>query len=228
MNNRHPRGRGWILDYGDVSRGSFISKDSVVKDRARVRDATLINQSCAADDSQILGGTLDRAYVGGKTITAGNPLLCDQTIAQCRSISGAPKIYSSVLTDIVEIWDTPQLVRVHLREGVYVYGDAKLFGPWELGGFARIHEGTWMRPPRYVKLEHAVVTECIEGRLLVECRCRTREWWLKFGPDLAQRDGWSEAQIEATMTAVRNFDALATVTGGAAHVEDCRCGGPGC
>lgn len=198
------------MDNADLNKAAYLSLDSIAQGNAKVRDARLLNGSCADLDCQILGGTLDRAYVGAKTIVAGNPLLAEETVAICKSISGAPKIYHSQLAGIVEIYDSPTIAEVHLFDGVLVYGtDTKLIGPWELGGFARMHEGTWLRPPLYIALEHAIITECVDGKLLIECRCRSRAWWLKFGPRFGRRYGWTEEQIAETQNAVENFDSLA-------------------
>lgn len=209
MDYRHANGRGWLLDHADANKAAHISRDSIAQGNAIVRDARLLNGSCADEDCQIFGGTLDRAYVGGKTLVAGDPLLAEETIVKCKSISGRPRIFHSILGGIVDVFDEPTIAEVNLVDGVMVYGDAMLVGPWELGGFARIHEGVWCRPPRYVQLEHAVITECVDGKLLIECRCRTRDYWLKHGPKLARRDGWSEKQIEETFAAVRDFSQLA-------------------
>jgi hypothetical protein len=209
MDYRHANGRGWLLDHADANKAAHISRDSIAQGNAIVRDARLLNGSCADENCMILGGTLDRSYVGGKTVVAGDPLLAEETVVKCKVISGSPHIYHSMLGGIVEVCDEPTIAEVHLFDGVMVYGTAKLIGPWELGGFARIHEGDWMRPPLYVQLEHAVITECIDGKLLIECRCRTREYWLRHGPAFGRRAGWSEKQIEETFEAVMNFSQVA-------------------
>jgi hypothetical protein len=123
----------------------------------------------------------------------------------CKSISGTPQIFGSILRDLVEVWDSPRLVSVQLFDAVMVYGDARLFGPWTLGGFARLHEGDWMRPPRTVKLEHAYLTECIEGKITIECRCRSRAYWIEHGPKFGRRNDWTENQIEQTLEVIKNW-----------------------
>jgi hypothetical protein len=193
------------LDHADANQAAHISLDSIAQGNATVRDAWLINDSCADEDCQILGGTLDRAWVGGKTVVAGNPLLAAESLIACKRISGAPKIFNSILRDLVEVSDSPVLVHVQLLDAVMVYGRVRLLGPWTLGGFARMHEGDWMRPPRTVKLEHACLTECIEDKIMIECRCRTRAWWLQHGPKFGRRNDWTEDQIEQTLEVIKNW-----------------------
>jgi hypothetical protein len=206
---RHANGRGLILDHADLNKAAYLSLDSIAQGNSRVRDARLLNGSCADGDCQIYGGTLDRAYVGGRTVVAGSPLLCEETVVQCKAITGAAKLIHAHLGGIVEIFDAPTIAEVHLFDGVMVYGTPKLIGPWELGGFSRIHEGAWTRPPLYVPLEHTYITECVDGKLLIECRCRSREYWLRHGPNFGRRAGWSESQILETVNAVEHFNELA-------------------
>ncbi len=206
MNYRHARGRGFVLDNGDVSRAAFISRDSVVTDRALVRDAKLLNQSCAAEDCRILGGTLDRGYVGGRTVVAGDAFIGEQSIIRCKTVCGRARVTRSRLEGIVEVYDGAEVDQVYLHEGVLVYGNARLWGPFIVGGFARIDRGTWMRAPRVIDLEHAYITESIGG-VLVECRYHTFDWWLRFGKKLGRKAGWTEAQIEETYAAIAEWAA---------------------
>jgi hypothetical protein len=199
-----------VLDNAEVNAAAFISRDSTVQGHARVRDARLEDESCADEQCQIFGGTLRRSYVLGQTIVAGNPLIADESVLKCKSVSGRAQLFNAKLGGIVEVWDQPTIANVHLFDAVMVFGNARLFGEWELGGFARIHENVWMRPPAWYKMDHCVITECVEGKLLIDCRCRTREWWLRFGPAHARRAGWSEVEIEETLCAVKDFEELST------------------
>lgn len=207
---RHANGRGFILDQADVNKAAYISVDSLAQGNSRIRDARLLNASVADEDCQIYGGTLDQSYVGGRTVLAGSPLLCEQTVVKCKAITGKARLYHAQASGIVEIFDSPTVAEVHLFDGVMVYGSPKLIGPWELGGFSRIHEGTWTRPPLFVALTHTYVTECVADKLLIECRCRTRAYWLRHGPAFGRRCGWSEEEIQKTLFAVAYFDELAT------------------
>lgn len=203
--NRHLNGRGQILDYGDANKTAHISRNSVVKGNAIVRDARLVNESCADEHCKIFGGTLDNAYVAGSTIVAGDVFIGERSVARCKAISGHARVTRSQLEGIVEVFDDAIVDQVRLSDGVMVYGNAKLWGPWELGGFARIHEGLWWRAPITVELDHTCVTECVNGRIIIECRCRTREYWLKHGPAFGRRAGWTEAQVEAAFNVIKEW-----------------------
>lgn len=205
MIDRHRNGRGLVLDHAEVNAGAYISADSVVQGHARVRDARLVNGAVADEYAQVYGGVLDRAYAGRQVVIAGAPLLADETIARCRSISGTPKILHSRLEDLVEVFDSPLISEVYAHEAALIYGTAQLIGPFILGGFARVHEGVWLRPPIAVKLGHACITECIAGHILIECRCRTREYWLRHGPKFGRRRGWTEAEIAETYQVIEEW-----------------------
>lgn len=209
MISRHHRGRGLVLDNGDVNLTSYVSKDSIVQGNASVRDARLLNASCVDEDAQVFGGVLDQAYVGGRTIVAGNAFLGEQTIARCCSITGNARVTRSRIEGVVRIYDDAVVDQVRLFDGLMVYGTARLYGPWQLGGFSRLHEGVWYRPPRYVELDHAVITECVDNRLLIECKCKPKTWWLRFGTAFGRRQGWTDEQIAITFDAVENFSRVA-------------------
>jgi hypothetical protein len=94
--------------------------------------------------------------------------------------------------------------------GVTVYGDVTLCGPWglELEG-AHIHAGEWNEQPRHLLVEgegiHVAVLECTDGRAHMGCACRPVTHWLKKGPRLARRLGWSEEQIETCLTFLKSL-----------------------
>jgi hypothetical protein len=218
-----------IFDSGDVSRGSFVSRDSAVLENARVRDAVLRNGSGAAGSCCIYEATLDEAYVAGRTIVAGREVFVgEKSIVECRSVSGRARITRSYVGGLVEVFDDAVVDQVYLDDAVMVYGNAKLFGPFVIAGFARIHEGTWSRAPLQLKLPHCHLTECIEDRILIECRCRTRAYWLRHGAAFGRRNGWTEDQIEETVEIIRgwphslpkeSFDAIRLRGGGTSHLE---------
>jgi hypothetical protein len=96
---------------------------------------------------------------------------------------------------------SPRVSGVFLQ-GVRVEGRAELQGPWRMicaGAF--IHQGEWQRAPRHILIrgENGVsvaVSECTEGWAHIGCRCREIGFWLKCGPRIGRRLGWTEEQIE--------------------------------
>lgn len=205
---RHLNGRGLVLDNADVNGAAHISHDSIAMGECLVRNARLLANSCADEQCRVLGGTFERTYIAGQTVIEGTPQVGEETILRCKTISGSPRIRHSRLEDIVEVFDEPMISEVYLYEAVTIRGNPMLIGPWICGGFALIHEGTWMRAPRQIKLEHCTVTECVGEKVLVDCRCHTPAWWERHGPKFARRNGWTGSQIEETLEAVRAIPYL--------------------
>jgi hypothetical protein len=206
MQRRHPNGRGFVLDDAEVSRAAHLSRDSAAIERARVRGARLSCHSTAGGDAQVYGGTFTHAHVGSRVVVAGAPEVSN-SIIRCASVSGAPVINNSVLEEAVEVWDAPVLDRVRLTGGVYVYGTAHLSG-FALGGFARVHEGEWTRPPLSVNLGFCVVTECVEGRVLVDCSCRVLSTWLKHAGAIGARNGMTREQVQLVVRLLEQWESL--------------------
>jgi hypothetical protein len=172
-----------------------------------VRDARLFCHSTVGEQAQVYGGTFRHSFVGGRTVVAGAPDV-QNSIIRAASISGTPRITNCRIEEAVEVWDSPTLTGVALRGGVYVYGDARLSGGWECGGLARIHEGDWRRPPVSVDLGFAVVTECVDGKVLIDCSCRRRDLWLKHGAGIARREGWTTGQYRQAMALLEAWPLL--------------------
>ena len=199
----------------------MIARRARVSDLAQVRDATLLGLSHATDGARIFGGVhrdslfqdnvvitggiSDRSTYTGSVLVTGTPFIEESLIA-CKSVSGRARVHQSQLFDAVEIADDAEARNVTLGGNACVYGNARLEGPWtDLESFARIHEGTWTRPPHYVDLGFTVVTECVEGRILIGCRCRSLDYWKQHGTHFAQRMGWTDKQITEALSAL---DAL--------------------
>lgn len=172
-----------------------------------VRDARLFNASRAGGLARILGGSFDHSAIVGETVVGGFPTV-KNSILDCHTISGRPTITNSRILDLVEIWDTPVIEGIIARDAVAIYGTARCVGPWTVGGRARIHEGTWTRPPRTLDLEFCYLTECRDDRILIDCRCRPRNWWIEHGHAYGHKNGWPAPFLEQAMRAILNWENL--------------------
>lgn len=79
--------------------------------------------------------------------------------------------------------------------------NCELRGHWTLEGNARIPTGIWHRAPRYKLItgENGVevgLTESTEGHALMACWRKPITKWLKYGPRLGIKHGWTAQQIE--------------------------------
>lgn len=196
---RHPNGRGKLFDDAEANRGTYISRDSSAAGMAKLRDCRLKDGSIAQGECQIYGGIYRGSTIKGRTVCAGYPLAvnCD---LDCSEVSGVPTIYNSGLFGTTEVCDSP-LINGIVADNAIIYGSPSLLGTFKVTG--RVHEGTWTRPPKHIKLPWCDLSECIDGKLLLDCRCRTIEYWLRHGPKLAKRWDWSHDMIDVTLETIR-------------------------
>lgn len=204
MRLRHRRGRGLLLDDAEANRSTYLSKDSTASGFSKLRDCELYSSN-ATGRSQIYGGKYWRSTIGGQTICAGHPTVCD-SILLCSEVSGTPTLDRVHATGNTEICDSPQLIGTaddYFRaQNAIIYGNPIIQGAFTVTG--RVHEGTWTRAPKHVKLPWCHLSECINGKVILDCWCRPAEWWLRFGPQKAREKWeWSEDQIWVTLETIR-------------------------
>lgn len=195
---RHPNGRGKLFDDAEANRGTYIDRTSSASGSAKLRDCILVDYSVAEGECQIYGGKLDNSLVRGSTIIAGHPLIRD-CIVDCNEVSGSPVITLSDLTGHTEVCDSPIIRGSGLHDAI-VYGSPRIDGARFVTG--RIHEGHWTRAPKHIKLPWCELTECIDGKLLLDCRCRPVAYWLRHGAKLARRWEWGEDMITVTLETI--------------------------
>lgn len=204
----HPNGRGKLMDDAEANRSTYIDVTSRALGFAKLRDCELRNGSQAAGHSQIYGGKFYASSILGETICAGSPDVSD-SILICSEVSGSPVLDHVHAVGNTEICDTPELVGTEseplLLTNAIIYGSPCVHGDFKVTG--RVHEGTWTRAPKHIKLPWCDLSECIDGKMLLNCWCRPVEWWLRFGPQKARDEwSWSEDQIEITVDRIReNF-----------------------
>lgn len=205
MNLRHPNGRGLILDDAEANRGAYIDKTSSIADSAKLRDCRFEHGSRARDSCQIYGGEFHESEVWGGTIVAGHPQIFRSTL-NCSEVSGTAYLGEVFATGNTEICDSPRLLgdatlgRITLFNAI-IYGSPHIQGSFEVTG--RVHEGTWTRPPKHIKLPWCDLSECVDGKMLLNCYCRPVVWWLRFGPRIAKKWNWSQDMIDVTLDTIR-------------------------
>lgn len=198
MNLRHPNGRGLLMGDAEMNRSAYLSKDSRATGFSKLRDCKLYD-SRAEGECQIYGGCYRGTTIKGRTICAGHPSVVN-SILDCSEVSGRPTIYNSGLFGMTEICDAPILNGVVCVDAT-IYGSSSLLGTFKVTG--RVHEGTWTRAPKHIKLPWSNLSECVDGKVILDCRCRTVDYWMRHGAKLARRWGWSEDQISVTLDTIR-------------------------
>lgn len=200
MRLRHPNGRGLLLDDAEANQNTYISRDSSASGFAKLRDCSLIS-SKAAGECQIYGGSFFSSTITGRTIVAGKPSVRNSVI-DCSEVSGTACIDGSALLGSTEICDEPLIRDAILRDAI-VYGKPYIWSQCDREFTGRIHEGMWISPPKHINLPWCDLSECIDGKVLLDCRCRTVDYWLRHGPKLAKRWDWSQDQIDVTLETIR-------------------------
>jgi len=205
----HKNGRGRLYGDAEANANTYISKDSSASGMAKLRDCRLENRSHAEDRCQVYGGDFRTCLIYGKTIVAGSPKArCSQL--DCSEVSGSPMLDSVVAVRGAEICDSPSLrggmVAPLVLDGAIIYGSPVILGSFTVTG--RVHEGTWTRAPKHIKLPWCHLSECIDGKVLLDCRCRTIDYWMRHGIKLGRRWGWSEDMISVTINTIGREFAL--------------------
>ena len=201
MNLRHRNGRGALLMDAEANLNTYISQDSQATHYAKLRDCKLYDQSSAEDYCQVYGGEFHRSIIKGQTIVAGSPYV-EKSVLWCSEVSGKPSIKRSYLYGNTEVCDSPTIYHAQLCNAI-VYGSPAIDGSLNRAVFTgRIHEGVWTRPPKHIELGWCSLTECIDGKIILACRCRSKEYWVDHGAKLAKRWEWSDEQIKITLETI--------------------------
>lgn len=196
---RHPNGRGKLFDDAEANLATRISRDSSASGQSKLRDCWLAEGSHAKDHCQIYGGQYCSTEIRGKTICAGSPNVTG-SLLDCWEVSGNVHIVGASLLGSTEVCDNAWIQDATLRDAI-VYGDVRIAGKKEFTG--RIHEGLWLWPPKHIKLPWCDLSECIDGKVILDCRCRHYDYWMRHGAKLARRWGWEKDMIEMTLDTIR-------------------------
>lgn len=196
----HKNGRGRLYGDSEANRATYIDRTSSASGSAKLRDCRLTFDSHVGDECQVYGGHFIGANVSGRTVIAGNPVI-DNCYIDCSGVSGKPWMIGAQLLGLTEVCDCPTIKSARLESAV-IYGNPTIIGNFTVTG--RIHEGTWTRAPKHVKLPWVDISECVDNKIMVACWCRPIAWWLEFGPRKALADwGWSQDQVDVTMATIR-------------------------
>lgn len=202
---RVPHGRGRLYGDAEANRGTFIDRTSSASGSAKLRDCRLLHGSSAEDRVQVYGGEFYGTLIKGDTIVAGNPEV-HGSVLWCSEISGSPYLRWVRAIGNTEICDSPRLSglptepNLELRNAI-IYGSPTIEGSFKVTG--RVHEGTWTRAPKHIKLPWVDLSECVDGKILLNCYCRKVEWFLRFGHRLAGKWSWSADMVDVTMETIR-------------------------
>lgn len=169
-------------------------------------------------DSAILQCTLKDAIVTNSKIfdCAAETVWLDNSICSRSSLQGI--FATECILDRVIASNHGSGGIIYLKD--VVAETCELHGAWKLEGNARIPTGIWHRPPRFCRItgENGVdvgLTESTEGHALMACWRKPITTWLKAGPRLGRKHGWTAEQIRA---AKEFYEELADVRMEGVHV----------
>lgn len=198
------RHNGHALVFGhnaDISRDSFCDKDTTLEGDCSVHGQSKIYNS-ALRDAKLFQVRSRNAVFSDSVVVASH--LTD-TIIEKSYVSSAwltdARLQECDIRSYLSSGETAYITirKVFLRD-VVIDGAVSLFGPWTLDGPYYIREGQWSRAPRAFILdgENGVRVGITEGwgeTLCIGQRVHPMAQWLKAGPRLAQRIGWTEDQV---------------------------------
>jgi hypothetical protein len=199
---RHPNGRGKLYGDAEANLATFIDKTSSASGSAKLRDCVLFDAQ-ASSNAQVYGGHYWLSTIGGETVCAGRPTVRN-SILICSEVSGRPALNRVHAVGTTEICDNPVLIGTDddylVLSNAIIYGNPVIQGAFTVTG--RVHEGVWTRPPKHIKLPWCDLSECVNGKMLLDCYCRPVEWWLRFGPRIAKKWDWNQDQIDVTLETI--------------------------
>lgn len=188
VRNSMVRHFGKVFDYAVVSEGSVIGEYATVTGYARVK-ASSVKGTC-----QIHGETIvEHCDLDGNVIVSGDAHLQHVTVDHSgvnARVGGYSVLSNVVLTD----------------NNIIVGGE--IFNV-TLAPHTRIHEGVWKdRPPIVIECDTFNVTECVDGKVLVGCRCEHSGVWLRGGEAIAESEGLSRDNINEIREAVEEIASI--------------------
>lgn len=186
-----------VSDAAEITGSGLILGDSHIYEHAVVTDAPRIEDT----------------YVFGYSIVTGEPYLYNSIIQEHAIVTGEPTITGSLIGGTARVNDKVQVnestvagnaLVAHnaLVQKSRILGNVVVLGG-ELHGVTlerseRVHEGIWYRAPRYAESSVAELsmTECVHGKIIIGCVCRSVNWWWKNADVMQQQYGWSEAAVQ--------------------------------
>lgn len=182
--DKHRNNSASVEPSAHLSSDSFADPNSQISGRSSVLASSIIN-------SQLVNSVVVNCQVNAS-------LLVDSTVAD--SSIGHSRVENVVIAGL--LGQKPDIHGVVL-ENCTIEGGVLVVGPWELRGYARIHEGEWYRAPRFKVITSetgivACLTECVNGRALIACRCHDMRRWQRSGPRLGRLLGWPAQLVRET------------------------------
>jgi hypothetical protein len=180
---RHPNGGALKIGVEvHVSADSFCDEDTKIFGTSAVIKSTVRASTIA--NVQVFSSQVSVCHATGSVITESrlDRLFAADCVLDRVLVCGAPETKIELIDVVAE--------------------NCELHGTWRLEGNARIPTGTWYRPPRYLRItgDNGVdigLTESTDGHALMACWRKPITTWLKAGPRLGIKHGWSSEQIEA-------------------------------
>jgi carbonic anhydrase/acetyltransferase-like protein (isoleucine patch superfamily) len=211
----HRNGFGLVQDFVEVSRKVRVEPPAKVSDGAEVSgfglitgDSWIHGQAIVMDSPRIESCDV-RAY----SIISGSPYIFESLIDEHAIISGRASITQSQIQGTVRVHDDAVINR-SIIEGNAMVSKNALVQNSRIGGNVivvggelhdvslehneRIHEGVWYRAPRHVDSPDTpmAMTECIHGKVIIGCVCRSANWWKQNDKLMQEKYGWTDEAVQ--------------------------------
>ena len=196
---RHHRGSGRLLDTSEACEHSFIDRESSISNHSGIWHSKIISSQVSA--SVISDASIKYSAVYSTDVRGG---IIESSLLNCELVHGNPRIERCEIYGDSRIVERAVCQNVRFKD-LTVKGSAVLKDwPEDVidGGHGYVSRGTWLRPPRVVRLPFDVtVTESItDGTGLyayVACREFPVMRWLRIGDRYGRQRGWTPDQVDA-------------------------------
>lgn len=211
----HRNGGGLVQDFVEVSRKVRVEPPAKVTDSAEVSGSGLITGDSWIREQAIVMDSprIESCDVRGYSIISGKPFIFASLIDEHAIISGSPTITQSQIQGTARVHDDVAINRSivggnamvsknAIVQNSIVGGNVIVVGgelhDVKLDNNERVHEGVWTRAPRH--LDHPDVpmamTECIHGKVIIGCVCRSANWWKQNDKLMQEKYGWSDEAVQ--------------------------------
>lgn len=195
--------------YGGSILGRSTVYGSTVADNASIHDFGAAIRSEIVSFSRIRGNAqaYDSCMLGQAEIS-GNAQIHNTVMADLSLVSDKARVFGSFLEQFAQVRDEAVVRNVILTGQAVVKGNARVIRNFdhqiEIGGGTIIHEGVWIRAPRSVTVPEVgfSVTECVEGKVIINCTCVSEEKWRRAGRRYGRKLGMTDREIDLIEDAV--------------------------
>ena len=218
-------GGGKVQDWVEIAKSVYVDETSKVKDHAEVRgEVSLRSASLISGEARVFDQVdLFESVISGNARVSGNVEMAHshvgalaqvsgRQVRMLQSVVGGDAVINGVITlkntlvnAKARVYDFVSVIDSTVTDCATVCESARLEGITACRDM-RIHEGVWTRPPKYIDTGKVQMTECVDGKVIIGCQCRSIKWWYDHAEGMAQLYGLTAVELDRLREAMKEFE----------------------